>query len=91
MHLVSLLVMCTGISGLITQRLAFCRRLADSGGKGQDVQQHGQDCRCSKDSRTVKTGGQHREDDGESAHGMFSRYHSRLINMEDILCFDMEH
>lgn len=32
---------------------------------GQNVKQHGQDCRCSKDSRTTETGGQHREDDGK--------------------------
>lgn len=37
-------------------------------GKVQDVQQHGQDRRRSKDSGTIEIGGEHREDDGESAH-----------------------
>lgn len=33
----------------------------------EDVQQHGQDCRCEKDRGAAEAGGQHREDDGESA------------------------
>lgn len=57
----------TDISCLITQYLMFCDRLADFIGKVQDVQQHGQDRRCSKDGRTTKIGGEHREDDGEIA------------------------
>lgn len=34
---------------------------------GQNVKQHGQDRRRSKDSRTAEAGGQHREDDGKLA------------------------
>lgn len=41
-------------------------------GKLQDVQQHGQDRRRSQDSGTVETGGEHREDDGESAFRRWS-------------------
>lgn len=45
-------------------------RLTDFSWKGgQDVQQHGQDCRGSDDGGTTETGGEHREDDGENRFG----------------------
>ena len=52
---------------LLSVELTCAAGWLTSAGNVQDVQQHGQDCRCQKDGRAAETGGQHREDDGEWA------------------------